>query len=157
MITSPYPIKTKIKLLYAFMGFQSGRTKCLTQTWNKSKSLYIIKIFKKRQLVSVSGLRMKKMRNTVNSAIAKIVIYVSTKMYRHLRLTLCFLKQNPIAVFRDNFEIYKNSNLKISRIKPSFKQGLTLYQYQPSFQYSKNDLTQRTIVVIAQLYHVYSS
>ena len=63
MIISQYPIKTKIKLLYVFTGYQSGRTKCLTQTWNKSKSQYAMKAFNKLQMVLTSGLQKKKTKN----------------------------------------------------------------------------------------------
>ncbi len=181
MIISPYPMKTKIKLLYVLMGFQSGRTKCLTQTWNKSKSLYTMKILNiLLGLASDVKVKIKKMASSVK---AKTVIYASIAMYRYLRLTPSLTKQNDITVYKENLDRNPNTALKISRMKPSLKHNLwrILLQHSQnlvqikrgfihsSFRYLQNVCTQRARVlmiiepptptttisgiVITQLYH----
>jgi hypothetical protein len=119
MTTSPYPTKTNTRLLCTLMGFQLGKTKCLTQTWNRSKSLYAINTFNAMQSRVMVGFKATIM-NMVNSEIAKSKIYESTIWYRHLRLSLLSTIQFTV-LRRDSLESNQNRNLTESRIKPSFQ------------------------------------
>ena len=139
MITSAYPIKTNIKLLYTLIGLQPGRIKCLTQTWNMSQSLYIMKTVNKQQLVSAFGCKRKHV-NTITSAISNTAIYASTLLFWHSRLLFSTMQSMMLRI--ENFPRNQNNTLKISRIKPAFQQGLTPRLNpsfsHPSFQYLQN-------------------
>ncbi len=146
MIISKYTMKTSIRLLCGFRSEGGSKTKCLTQAWRISKSLYEMR---PKNIIVPPPLRgeweMKDLNRTT-AMIKQKIIYPSTalKPCGHPCQYFLFI-QNAPKLIMENFEKNQNTHFKASRIKPSFQQDLGF----PYSQYSQHLLQHISMGIIA--------